>query len=132
DIIDSTAQFARTAEVHVEESEFLGWSPSCIDPDVTRRPRTFYVPEVGSPKFEPPIVEGPVFTDFSTGCGSNIGRGSRFSVWLTARDTRQPSEIVSAKFDGLEAALAPYAGLIAPGTAAGLARHRAAPRAGFT
>jgi hypothetical protein len=113
-LVDTTSQFARTAQLHFAEELRLGWQPACADPDPTQQPRTFYVPESDAPKLEPPLVEGPVFTDFSTGCGSNIGRGSRFSLWLTARDTRAPAVIATAKFDNLATALTFYASSMTP------------------
>jgi uncharacterized repeat protein (TIGR03803 family) len=111
-IIDTTAQFARTAEVHEEEAERLGYAPFCSDADTTLRPRTFYAPEADPPKSEPALFEGALFTDFTSGCGSNIGRGSRFSLWLTARDTRPSGSIVGGKLSRLDGSIGFYAGLI--------------------
>ncbi len=114
-ILDSTATFTRTVEIKYDEAEQLGYQPSCTDPDAGLQPRTFYVPETFPPKFEPAIVEGQVFTDFSTRCGSNIGRGSSLSLWLTARDTRDLLEIVDEKRASLLKAL-DFHGCIDPGT----------------
>jgi hypothetical protein len=119
-VVDTTAPFSRTAQVHIEESSILGYQPSCTDPDPGLRPRTFHAAETDPPKSEPQVVEGPVFADVSTGCGSNIGRGSNFSLWLTARDTRAPGAIVTAKLDGLDAALLAHSALIDSATLATL------------
>jgi uncharacterized repeat protein (TIGR01451 family) len=96
-IIDTTAQFSRTAEFHGLEDFRLGWHPPCVVPaDPTQEPRTFYARE--EPKNEPSLVEdsqyeSPVFVDISSGCGSNKGSGWNFSLYLTARDTRTPAQI---------------------------------------
>ena len=105
EILDSTARFARTVEVHYDEAEQLGYEPSCDDPDFGMQPRTFYAPEIDPPKSEPPQVEGDVFVNFTTGCGSNIGRGGKFSLWLTARDTDLPVVTADSQLANLAAAM---------------------------
>lgn len=104
-IIDTTATFGRTVEVHYDEAAQLGYEPSCTDADVTMQPRTFYAPEIGPPKSEPPIVEGDIFVNFSTDCGSNIGRGGGFSLWLTGREMDAPVDTADSQLDNLEAAM---------------------------
>jgi hypothetical protein len=104
-IIDTTATFDRTVEVHYDEAEQLGYEPDCADADVTKRPRTFYAPEIGAPKSEPPLVEGDVFVNFSTDCGSNIGRGGRFSLWLTAREMDPPADTADSQLANIQAAM---------------------------
>jgi len=104
-ILDTTATFTRTVEVHYDEAEQLGYEPDCADPDTTRRPRTFYTPQSAPPKSEPPIVEGPIFVNFSTGCGSNIGRGGGFSFWLTAREMDSPALTADAQLANTQAAM---------------------------
>jgi hypothetical protein len=104
-ILDTTATFERTVEVHYDEAAQLGYEPDCADPDTTRRPRTFYAPQIAPPKSEPPIVEGNVFVNFSTGCGSNIGRGGGFSFWLTGRELDAPADTADAQLANMQAAM---------------------------
>lgn len=104
-ILDTTATLARTVEVHYDEAQQLGYEPSCTDADITMQPRTFYAPEIGPPKAEPPIVEGNVFVNFSTDCGSNIGRGGGFSLWLTGREMNLPVETAVSQLATVQAAM---------------------------
>jgi hypothetical protein len=104
-ILDTTAVFGRTVEVHYDEAAQLGYEPDCADPDTTRRPRTFYTPQILPPKSEPPIVEGNMFVNFSTGCGSNIGRGGGFSFWLTGREMDVPADTADAQLAKMQAAM---------------------------
>lgn len=131
-IVDTTADFRRTARFHGQEKDRLGYQPKCSDSDQTMQPRTFYAPETDPPKSEAPLVEGAVFTDFSTGCGSNIGRGSRFSLWLTARDLRPAATIVNDKYDNLQNAMVAYSAFIEDSLEATLNADIAASRAAFT
>jgi hypothetical protein len=104
-IMDTTALFRRTVEFHYEEADQLGYPPPCTDlANPTRETRTFYVPD---PRSERLKVEGPVFTDISSACGSNIGRGDDFSFYLTARSLRLPAEIADGQFDHAFQALDP-------------------------
>jgi hypothetical protein len=130
-VVDTTAVFARTVGFHGLEEVVLHHNPPCTERAQYLQSRTFYVPEISPPKSEPPIVEGPVFTDFSTGCGSNIGRGSRFSLWLTASDSRPTRMIVNEKLDNLDAALASYAGLIGASVRTALSAQVGAARTAY-
>lgn len=104
-IMDTSATFRRTVEFHYEEEDQLGHQPPCTDPnDPSRETRTFYVPD---PRSERLKVEGPVFTDISSGCGSNIGRGDDFSYYLVGRSLRLPAEVADRQFDNAFAALDP-------------------------
>jgi hypothetical protein len=104
-IMDTTATFRRTVEFHYEEEGQLGYQPPCTDPlSTSNETRTF---KVADPRSEPLTVEGPVFRDISSGCGSNIGRDDDFSFYLVARSTRTPAEIVDTQFDNAFAALDP-------------------------
>jgi len=142
-IIDTTATFTRTAQMHEEEEGRLGYAPSCADatdpgpppqPQASQpvQPRTFYAPETDAPKSEAPLLEGTIATDFSSGCGSNIGRSSRFSFWFTGRDTRNSLDIANNKFDSLGFAIGTfYAGLINSATAAILTTQLGDARTAF-
>jgi hypothetical protein len=95
-IIDTTAKFEETAEFHGFEHIKLGWDPECPNfDDYAEEPRTFYAPEVA--KGELPLVDGNLFTDISKNCGSNRGGGWSFSLYLTARDVRDPDDILADK-----------------------------------
>jgi len=115
-IIDTTALFQRTAEFHGLEDFLLGWDPPCIvSGDRTQEPRTFYARE--APKGEPDLVEetafgGPVFTDVSSGCGSNKASGWNFSLYLTGRDSRAPLEVARFKLQQLQVALTGFSRFI--------------------
>jgi hypothetical protein len=112
-----------TQEHHIEE-EALGFDTTCgATVDLPDQPRTFYATDGD----DPPIIEGTSFTDISSGCGSNIGRGGQTSAILTATDTRPNGEVASAKLSTLQAvvssrstgSLAPYIGQSAKNKLAG-------------
>jgi hypothetical protein len=131
-IVDTSAEFLRTTESHWEEALHLGgYQPPCPSIELKNEPHTFYAPEL--PKGEPPTVESiegdhcaddcpfppvviggesvcPIFSDISTGCGSNRGHSWNFSLYLTARDLRKRSDIVEEKLDMMKAALVRYYG----------------------
>ena len=110
-VIDTTAQFKRTAEFHGFEDFRLGHDPACVNAaDRTKEPRTFDVPEAA--KGEPSLVEGAVFTDISSGCGSNKGSGWNFSLYLTGRDTRPVLEVARFKLRRMQDTLAALASFI--------------------
>ncbi|HEY6552255.1 MAG TPA: DUF11 domain-containing protein, partial [Vicinamibacteria bacterium] len=121
-IIDTTAAFQRTAEFHGLEDFLLGWHPPCIvASDRTQEPRTFYAPEPA--KGEPSLVEEigfgqPLFTDVSSGCGSNKASGWNFSLYLTGRDARAPLEVARFKLQTLQQALSSLSRFITNGTVA--------------
>jgi hypothetical protein len=128
-IIDTTAVFTRTAQAHFEE-ELRGIGGTCagLGPQSAQEyePRTFYAPETDPPKSEPGVVEnqnGRVFVDISDGCGSNKGSGWNFSLYLTARDTRTATQIVTTKLANLRLTLQSFADFIAPAVFAELDGH---------
>src|SRR5262249_55739451 len=90
-----------TQEHHIEE-ETLGFNTTCgATVDLPDQPRTFYATDGHAP----PIIEGTSFTDISSGCGSNIGRGGQTSAILTAADTRSNAEVASAKLSTLQSVI---------------------------
>jgi hypothetical protein len=96
-VVSSGAQsIGATQEHHIEE-ETLGFTNLCTDP-YDRQPRTFYATDPD----DPAIIEGDSFTDISSGCGSNIGRGGQTSAILTAADNRFPTDIASEKLTALQ------------------------------
>jgi hypothetical protein len=96
-VVDSTAVLRRTQQHHIEEAD-LGFVTDCASGP---QPRTFYATDVD----DAPIVEGKSFTDISTGCGSNIGRGGQTSLILTGYDTRSLQDVTEDKIERLEKAL---------------------------
>ena len=106
-IIKTTAGFQRTAASHFEEED-RGIVGQCagLGPQAAQvnEPRTFYAPETGAPKLEPPLIEGATFIDVSDGCGSNKASGWNFSLYLTGRDPSTPVEIMDRKIPGLRLA----------------------------
>jgi hypothetical protein len=107
---DVDFDFEKTAELHGLEEQ-LGFNAGLyecnLEPEM--RPRFFYAPETN--QGEPPIVENPLFTDITSGCGSHFGRGFDFSTYLTARDTRSLPEIVAFKIQALKEVLNGVKGL---------------------
>lgn len=98
--------FGGTQEHHFEEDQF-GFVTSCYvsatpgaDPD-PEQPRTFYATDDN----DPAIVEGLEFTDISTGCGSHIGRGAQFSLFIAGRDDRTLADVIEQKIASIETAL---------------------------
>jgi hypothetical protein len=103
-VVGSSAGFyGFTVEHHIQE-EALGFDTACYDGSgapSAKQPRTFYATDAD----DPPIVEGNSFTDISSGCGSNIGRGGSTSLILTGLDARTPTVVASAKLTNLDLAL---------------------------
>jgi hypothetical protein len=82
-----------------DESTILGYEPDCADPDITRQPFLFWAPDSD----DPPIVEGDVFIDISTGCGTIRGLSRNMSYFLVGvRITAPMSSVVTEKLDGLQ------------------------------
>ena len=106
-LIKTTAAFARTAASHFDEED-RGIVGQCagLGPQAAQEnePRSFYAPETGAPKLEPPLVEGEVFIDVSDGCGSNKASGWNFSLYLTGRDPSTPVQIMDRKIPALRLA----------------------------
>jgi hypothetical protein len=96
-VAETTAQFAGIIDHHLDESVILGYQPDCHDRAVWEQPRLLWSPDEN----DPPIIEGPVFIDITSGCGSARGITRDFSFFLSARDTRSVREIVRAKLDAL-------------------------------
>ena len=98
-VVDTTAQLEGVATHFAEEATILGYEPDCGSADSWERPRIFWAPTLD----EPPIVEGDTFIDVTDLCGSDRALTRNIlSLFLPgARDTRDPKEIASSKFDGL-------------------------------
>jgi Putative Ig domain len=126
-IVDVTAGWGPTAEVHFEEElrgisggpPGSGLEPCAADLEQERQewePRTWFAPEPA--KGDPGIVEERlfddevVFTDVSVDCGSNVSRSWDFSLYATARDIRTLPEIIAFKFNNLSEVLSEHGGLI--------------------
>jgi hypothetical protein len=108
--------FGGTQEHHFEE-ELFGFETSCYVSDDEgadphgQQPRTFYATDDN----DPAIVEGNDFTDISTGCGSHIGRGAQFSMFIAGWDGRPLADAIEQKIVSIEAALDPERGPSAGG-----------------
>ncbi|MFO0984032.1 MAG: DUF6689 family protein [Planctomycetota bacterium] len=109
-IADTTAQSRGIIDHLIDEQLILGYKPDCANRETSLQPRGFWSPDLG----DPPIVEGAVFIDISSGCGTIRGLTRDFSYFLAARDTRPTREIARAKLDALEAIVEASACIDAP------------------
>ena len=91
--------FGATQQHHFEEAPFALQVGSCEDNP--EQPRLFHATDDD----DPAVPEGPVFADITAGCGSHIGRGGQFSLFLTGSDGRPLAEIVNDKFANFASAL---------------------------
>jgi hypothetical protein len=96
--------FGSTQQHHFEEDAF-GFSTNCyvgthFSPD-PKQPRTFH----GTDANDPPVVEGEDLFDISTGCGSHIGRGGQFSMFLAGWASRTTQSQTTDKLIFLESSL---------------------------
>lgn len=84
------------------ESPILGYDPNCDDPDITRQPFMFWSPDAN----DAPIVEGAMFIDITTGCGTIRGMTRDMSYFLAGvRITLPLPTLARQKLDGLEAVI---------------------------
>lgn len=115
-VMDTTATWEGAATLTNLESFVLGYEPDCMLDGALfeEEPRLFTAPETatsGSSKDETPIREGDdgdpdIFADISTSCAShNKGQSWCFSTFLYGRDTLEPFDIVTSKFDFLDEAI---------------------------
>jgi hypothetical protein len=109
-VADTSADvFGATQEHHFDEEPFA-LDSSCTSGPL---PRLYRATDAN----DAAIVEGGSFADITTGCGSHIGRGGEFSLFLTGWDDRSLADIVDQKLAGFRAALtgtSPAAGGLAP------------------
>jgi hypothetical protein len=82
--------FGATQQHHFDETPF-GLDADC---EVLPQPRLFQATDDD----DPAVTEGPNFADITAGCGSHIGRGGQFSLFLTGSDGRSFTDIVDDKF----------------------------------
>ncbi len=109
--------FGGTQQHHFEEDEF-GFTTNCYLPSPyfppdPKQPRVFH----GTDANDPVVVEGEDVFDITSGCGSHIGRGGQFSMFVTGWDALSPSTIATQKLDSLRSALLgtnAYVGGLAP------------------
>jgi hypothetical protein len=97
--------FGSTQQHHFEEDAF-GFSTNCYGagpyfPPDPKQPRTFH----GTDANDAPVVEGEDVFDITTGCGSHIGRGGQFSVFVTGWDSRTAQSVTTDKLVHLQSAL---------------------------
>jgi hypothetical protein len=97
--------FGSTQQHHFEEDEF-GFTTNCYGagpyfPPDPKQPRTFH----GTDANDAPVIEGEDVFDISSGCGSHIGRGGQFSVFVTGWDSRSVQSVTTDKLIHLQSAL---------------------------
>jgi hypothetical protein len=97
-IADNTARSRGIINHVIDEEVILGYKPDCSNLESSLQPRGFWAPDLG----DAPIIEGSVFIDISSGCGTARGITRDFSYFLDARDTRPTRTIVHAKLDAIE------------------------------
>jgi hypothetical protein len=90
--------FGATQQHHFDEAPF-GLQASCGD--LLYQPRLFHATDAD----DAPIPEGDDFSDITAGCGSHIGRGGQFSLFLTGWDSRTLAQVVDDKLANLSSAL---------------------------
>jgi hypothetical protein len=97
--------FGSTQQHHFEEDEF-GFTTNCYGagpyfPPDPKQPRTFH----GTDANDAPVIEGEDVFDISSGCGSHIGRGGQFSMFVAAWDSRTEQAVTTDKLIHLQSAL---------------------------
>jgi hypothetical protein len=84
------------------ETVILGYDPDCDDPDLTRQPFLFWTPDGN----DAPIVEGDVFIDVTTGCGTIRGLTRDMSFFLAGvRITKPMLALADEKLVALDAVI---------------------------
>jgi hypothetical protein len=100
---ESSVGVSGVLEHLAEETPILGYDPDCNDPDFTKQPFMLWSPDEN----DGPIVEGDVFIDITTGCGSIRGMVREMSYFLAGVRITQPlTDLVAQKLDGLNAVIA--------------------------
>jgi hypothetical protein len=89
--------FGATQQHHFDETPF-GIQADCNLPP---QPRLFHATDDD----DAAVVEGTSFADITAGCGSHIGRGGQFSLFLTGWDSRSLAQIVDDKLANLASSL---------------------------
>ncbi len=90
--------FGATQQHHFDEAPFgLSWPTARSCPSR----RLFQATDDD----DPAVSEGPIFADITAGCGSHIGRGGQFSLFLTGWDSRPLAQIVDDKFANFASSL---------------------------
>jgi len=89
--------FGATQQHHFDETPF-GLQADC---EVLPQPRLFHATDDD----DPAVTEGASFADITAGCGSHIGRGGQFSLFLTGWDSRSLAQIVDDKLANLTSSL---------------------------
>jgi len=91
--------FGATQQHHFEEAPFALQVGPCEGNPL--QPRLFHATDDD----DPAVVEGDDFSDITAGCGSHIGRGGQFSLFLTGSDGRLLTDIVNEKLANLASSL---------------------------
>jgi hypothetical protein len=89
--------FGATQQHHFDETPF-GLQADC---NLEPQPGLFRATDDD----DPPVVESDKFSNITTGCGSHIGRGGEFSLFLTGSDLRLDADIVDDQFANFASAL---------------------------
>jgi hypothetical protein len=97
-VVETSADvFGSTQQHHFDEEPF-GIQADCEE---LPQPRLFHATDDD----DAAVVEGGSFADITTGCGSHIGRGGQFSLFLTGSDGRPLAQIVDDKLTNFSSAL---------------------------
>jgi hypothetical protein len=88
---DSDIGLSGVVDNLADEEPFLGYSPNCADPDLTRQPFMFWCPDAN----DAPIVEGKKFIDVTTGCGTIRGLTRGMSYFLVGVRITAPQTTVA-------------------------------------
>lgn len=83
---DTNASVAGLLDHLALQEPILGYDVDCNDPDLTRQPYLLWAPDAT----DPPIVEGDVFIDITSGCGSIRGLSWSYSYFLAGVRVTQP------------------------------------------
>ncbi len=103
--MDNDAGFNGIIDHFSEESIILGYEPDCDDPDFGLQPRMLWAPGPD----EAPVVEGPVFVDYTVECGSDRAWSRDTSFFLAgARVTQTPDVNARSKLENLILAVDSY------------------------
>ena len=96
---DNSALVSGLFDHYAIEEPILGYDIDCDDPDLTQQPHLFWAPDEN----DAPIVEGDVFIDVTTGCGTIRGLTWSTSYFLAGvRITESLPVLLSQKLTGLE------------------------------
>ena len=92
--------FGATQQHHFEEDAVRALQAGPCEGN-PQQPRLFHATDDD----DPAVIEGDELRDITAGCGSHIGRGGQFSLFLTGSDSRSLAQIVDDKLANLASSL---------------------------